>query len=150
MKTYNLSPFVLPVGLDGDVAAGTDGARVTSLAVIDTLDCESVVFVIQLGAVVATGVVTAWVKQSADSGAFGAGTVGDVSVKTNVAGLGDDKCLIIEVRRPTQRYLRLDYQRTVANATFLNIFALKNLNRDVRDTEVAGRLIANSPEPATA
>lgn len=148
---YNISHSVLPVGLDGDIAAGVDGARVTSLAEVDAKDCESVVFVVQLGTVAASGLMTCWVKGSNTSGTYGSGTVGDLgSIVNPTAGEGDNKCLVIEVRRPLHRYLRFDYQRTGGNVTVLSVTVLKNLNRDVLDTEVAKRTVLNQPEAATA
>lgn len=150
MNNYNISHSILPQALDGDLAAGTDGARVTTLAEVDTLDCASVVFVIALGAVAASGLLTAWVKSSNTSGTYGSGTVGDIASIVNVAGEGDNLCLVLEVHKPTERYLRLDYQRTAGNVTVTSITALKVLNRGVESTEVAARSVVNSPGQATS
>lgn len=149
MKPYNLSHSILPVGLDGDVAAGVDGARVTSLAEIDTKDCESIIIIFNLGTVVATGLITVWAKTSDTSGSYGAGTVGDVGSIVNTAGEGDNLPLVLEVHRPTERYMRVDYQRTVANVTIQSVQVIKVLNREVRDSEVAARSVLNSPEQST-
>jgi hypothetical protein len=147
MKGYNLSHSVLVQGLDGDLSAATDGSRVTSLAEVDCKDCESVLFIVQLGTVAASGLFTGWVKGSNTSASYGSGTVGDLGSMVNpTAGEGDDKTMVIEVRRPLHRFLRFDYQRTGGNVTVQSIIAIKNLNRDVRDTEVTKRTILNQPE----
>ncbi|ARU40203.1 hypothetical protein CCB80_03235 [Armatimonadetes bacterium Uphvl-Ar1] len=151
MNGYNLSHSILIQGLDGDLTAGTDGSRVTSLAEVDAKDCESVIFVVQLGTVAASGLFTGFVKGSNVSASYGSGTVGDLgSIVNPTAGEGDDKTIVIEVRRPLQRYLRFDYQRTGGNVTVQSIIAIKVLNRDVRDTEVTKRTILNQPAAATA
>jgi hypothetical protein len=147
MKGYNLSHSVLVQALDGDLSAGTDGSRVTSLPEVDAKDCESVLFCIQLATVTSTGSIRAWVKGSNTSGTYGSGTVGDLGTVVKVDW--SNKVVYIEVRRPLHRFLRLDYQRTIANVVVTNIVAIKNLNREVLATEAFGTVL-NQPEAATA
>lgn len=147
MIGYNLSKSVLVQPLDGDIGAATDGARVTTLPEVDAKDCESVLFVVSLAAVASGGSFRAWVKGSNTSGSYGSGTVGDLGTVVRVDWA--NKVVYIEVRRPLHRYLRLDYQRTVANVTVTNVVAIKNLNRDVLATEAFGAVL-NQPVAATS
>lgn len=145
----NFSVNHLPVGLDGDVAAGTDGARV-DLAEIDCRDCQSVTIIALPTTIAASGVLTLYAKGSDTSASYGAGTIGDLgSVANPVAGEGDNLPLVLEIHNPTQRYIKPQYQRTGGNVTLQSVIVIKRLRRDVRSTEVSARTILNAPEAST-
>lgn len=108
------------VRLAGGVAAGTDGSR-QALAAIDTAGYAGVAIVALIGTVTSTGVFTMRAKNYDDAGTPGSGTVNDIG---SAVGVTSDKLVIMDVIEPTKRYVRADYQRTVANVIVHAIFAV--------------------------
>ena len=144
----NISSFCDCQPLSGAVVAGTDGARVTNLAEVDAKDCQSVVAYFNINTVVATGILTAWAKNYANTGAPGAGTIGDVGSVSTVASAGAGKPLVLEVVRPTLRFLRFDYQRTVANIALYSVVVIKNKVKTLLAADQAARKIINQGTPS--
>ena len=148
MDSKNISSFVDCQALSGAVAAGTDGARVTTLAEVDARDCQSVVAVFNINTVVATGVLTVWAKNYAVTGTPGAGTIGDVGSVATAASAGAGKALVLEVVRPTLPFLRFDYQRTVANIALYSVVVLKNKLKTLLAADQAARKVINQGTPS--
>lgn len=119
---HNLKLHSKLVRLSGQVAAGTDGSRVTSLAEVDTQGYSHAMVVAQLGTVSSGGVFNLWAKLSHTSGSYGAGTVGDV--RNANATDWSNKFVVIDEGNLRRRYLRVDYQRTTANVTIDAIWVL--------------------------
>jgi hypothetical protein len=98
----------------GNTAAGQDGAEVDGDA-IDARGYDRALFILELGAVTATGKVALQIQESANGTDF-----------TDIAGAGfaattatgkDDDTIMIDV--PVSKgYLRYQYQRTTADVEF--------------------------------
>lgn len=108
------------IRLAGGVAAGIDGSRQT-LPEVDTAGYSGVAFVVMVGTVTSTGVITLRAKNSDTSATYGAGTIDDIG---SAVGLTTNKFLILDVLEPRERYVRADYQRTVANVVIEAVFAV--------------------------
>lgn len=98
----------------GNTAAGQDGAEVDGDA-IDARGYDRALFILELGAVTATGKLALQIQESADGTTFtditGAGFAATVAT-----GKSDDTIMIdVPV---TKGYLRYQYQRTTADVEF--------------------------------
>ncbi len=98
----------------GNIAAGQDGTEVDGSA-IDARGYDRALFILELGAVTATGKVALQIQESANGTDF-----------TDIAGAGfaattatdkSDNTIMIDVP-VTKGYLRYQYQRTTANVEF--------------------------------
>jgi hypothetical protein len=111
--------------LSNAVAAGVDGALVTTATEIDMLGFDSVAIVYSLGAIAANGLITTAVKNSATTATYGAGTIDKIGASlANSADTDDDKFIVHQIHRPSRRFLRTEYQRTVGNVAINGIFAI--------------------------
>jgi len=134
--------------LSGAIAAGTDGARVTSLAEVDTKGYSNALVVFQLGTVTSGGVLTAYAKSSNTSGSYGSGTVGDIN--SNSATDWSNKFVVLDCCALRERYLRVDYQRTAANVVVDAIFVMLYGALDAPTTDAtADRAIVSGATPST-
>ena len=115
----NLTPAARTFILSGPITAGTDGSFVTSLTEIDMRGYSAARIIFHVGTVTGSGVITTRVKNSNTSGTYGAGTIDRVG--TDVVGGTSDRLLIHDIRKPKRRFLRVDYQRTVANVVVNSI-----------------------------
>lgn len=135
----------------GYTAAGVDGAFVDGTEV-DTLGYDSVVFITSLGAIAANGVFTARLKQSGTTATYGAGTIDRIGADlANSADTDDNKFIISEVFKPTERYMNHQYQRTVGNVTINNVIAILFNSHDNPPAlaAVEASQFLNSPTPST-
>lgn len=98
----------------GNTAAGQDGAEVDGDA-IDARGYDRALFILELGAVTATGKVALQIQESADGTTFdditGAGFAATTATDKS------DNTIMIDVP-VTKGYLRYQYQRTTANVEF--------------------------------
>jgi hypothetical protein len=151
MQVRQLFAFSEPQVLSLAVAAGVDGAIVTTPTEIDTLGYDSVAIVYSLGAIAASGVITTSVRNSATSGSYGSGTVDRVgNALANNADTDDNRFIIHEIHRPSRRFLRTEYQRTGGNVAINGIFAIL-FNRDDNPaplSQVEAIQFLNSPTPS--
>jgi hypothetical protein len=115
----NISSQISTSRLSAPVAAGVDGARVNLPEIDAQAFPKGFRVVITLGAVLAGGVVTVRAKGSGTSATYGAGTIGDLG--TLVATNPNNGVLIYEIHKPLHRFIRLDYQRTVANSVIESV-----------------------------
>ena len=98
----------------GNTAAGQDGAEVNGDA-IDARGFDRALFILERGAVTATGKVAFNIQESADGLTF-TDIAGAGFAATTATGKGDDSILIdVPVNLG---YLRYQYQRTVADVEF--------------------------------
>lgn len=138
------------VRLSPAIAAGTDGSR-TNLGEIDTQGFQCVAFVAQLGTVTGSGVLTLRAKASNTSGTYGSGTVDDIAA-TPATAATSNTFVVLDVFEPNRRFVRADYQRTVANVAVDAIFAVLYNASDVPVAPVAGTIrtsVANPTPSAT-
>jgi hypothetical protein len=141
-------------GTNYTLAAGTDGAVVTTGTEIDMAGYNSVMVIVCLGTIAASGVFTGTLKNSDTSGTYGSGTVDRIATLANDADTDDNKLLIVEVYRPQRRYLRLNYQRTGGNVTVLSMLVVRfnSGNEPVSQGTSAGGVeslqVLNNPTPS--
>lgn len=99
----------------------------TSELVTDILDMsgyDSVAFVADLGDITDTSVLTLQVKDNSANSTSGASSISGASATyTAAASDADNKLLVVEVYRPSQRYVFASLTRTTANAVVGGIVA---------------------------
>lgn len=126
-----------------DVANETPaGQTAINGAGVDCHDCEGVLFLVPIDAVVTNGVVTATAEQSDDNGSsddFDA-LAGAQAVATDTA----EGFVALDVRRPRKRYVRCAVARTVADSTIGRITAVKYGLRKTPRTQAVGAVIASA------
>lgn len=142
-------------GTNYTLAAGTDGALVTTGTEIDMLGYNSLMVIVCVGTIASSGVITISVKNSETSAAYGAGTIDRIgAAMLNNADTDDNKLLITEVFKPQRRYCRVEYQRTGGNVTVLAMLVVRfNAgNEPVAQGASAGGVeflqVLNNPTPS--
>lgn len=121
MILRNLTPASKTFILSGPVAAGVDGAFV-DLTEVDMQGFSGIRYLIHVGTIAASGVITTRVKGSNTSGSYGAGTIDRYGTDlANNADTDDDKLIIHEITEARERYSRLSYQRTAGNVTINSV-----------------------------
>lgn len=159
-----LAPNIDVLVLSTGVAAGTDGAFVTSLTEIDMRGYDHLAVVFVLGTVTASGVLTVRVKNTETAASYGAGTIDRIAqVMNSAAGAGSNKAVVLDVRQPTmgptgtpRRFCRVEYQRTAANVVIAAVLAIR-YNGDRLPVNLPGSVVndvdalatANCPVPLT-
>lgn len=131
-------------------AAGTTDT-ITSDAV-DAAGCEGVCFVVTLGTVTTTGTATCKLQQSSDNDADGYSDI-EGSSKAGSGDAASTKQIIIEIKNPQKRYLKLLIARATANVVVDSITALKFGNKVLPitdDASVDGTLLVVAPAEGTA
>lgn len=149
MNAQQLSTAVKITQVKTAVAAGTTD---TQSDAVDMADYEGVVFIVSMGAISATAVTSANVQQS--STAALAGSEADLlGSKITIAATDDDKCLLIDVYRPTKRYVNAIVLRATANSVINSIVAIQYgaaMAPPTNDAStVIGRLTLISPAEGT-
>jgi len=105
--------------LDNSAAAFTT----INSGVIDMQGFDGVAFVTAAGTIAATG--TAVVKVQQDS-VVGMGTAADLlGSGQSFIDTDDNKSVLVDVKRPSKRYLRLVIARATANSDWTAIFAIQ-------------------------
>ncbi len=107
----------------GAVAAQTE----VDSDILDMLGFDGVLFVAILGTVTASSVLTLVAQQyTAATGGSMVTITGATATHTDAgAGADSSKCLIVDVFRPQQRYVRAAFTRTAANAVLQGILAIQ-------------------------
>ena len=131
------------------VAAGTSNQSTTA---VDTAGYQGCRFIAAFGTLTATAVTSVKVTQADDSG---------ISVNAeDLAGSGisltpstdDNKVVIVDVYRPSRRYLQLTILRGTANAVIDGVVAELyegRLSPIAKDTTVKGQVLLASPAAGT-
>lgn len=118
-KNVVIAEVLAPVG----AASNTD----SNSSIVDTQDCEGVVFIVPITDSVDTGVATLTAQQNtANSDTGMAGLSGAVATATSAAN--DDlngQLLIVDVYRPRERYVQGTLTSATANIAFGNMIAIK-------------------------
>lgn len=95
--------------------AGAAGTTAIEGTVIDTQGFTGALFIVTLGAIVTGAATSLKVQQGTD------GTVSDAAdlagTSQTIADDADGKVLYVDVKKPTERYLRLYVSRATQNAT---------------------------------
>jgi len=118
----NLSKDVKVTRVENAVAAGLADENGAS---VDMQNFESVMFVAMLGALTANQVTTLKAQQSSDDGSSDAFADIEGSQGAAMADDDDDQCLILDVVRPRERYVRPVLERATANAVIDGIIAIQ-------------------------
>ena len=119
----NLSKDVTIDRVMNGVAAGTSDQNSSS---VDMQNHESVTFIALLGTLSASQVTQMKAQQSSDDGSSDAftdllGTQTTVMVDTD-----DNKCIVLEIVRPRERYVRVVLERGTGNAVIDGIIAIRS------------------------
>lgn len=145
---YNLLPNVEFVVVEAAAAAAQTELTTD---VIDTADCDGVVFVAHLGDV-SDGSVLGLVADDSETGVGAWDDLEGPLAYTAGATNADNKLLILDVHKPERRYVRARLTRTTANAVVNGITAIKYGLRDVPKTQgstvLASGLLANPARAA--
>ena len=125
----------------------TDGAAAATAitgTTIDTQGFQGVLFVVQIGAIVANAVTSIKVQHDNDSAM---GTVADVAgTSQTIADNDDEKVLYIDLAKITKRYVRLYVSRATQNATVTATALLYNAGSapTTQGTGVIGETFASA------
>lgn len=124
----NLSKNIVTRRLPPDGTAATTftlsaGTTDVNSGSVDTLGYRVCRFIVLLGTLSANAIFEASVEQSSDDGSTDTFT-GVTGTKVAVsADTDDDKLLIVEVRDPQERYLRLAFNRGTGNSVIDGVLA---------------------------
>lgn len=144
LKNNVVAEVMAPVAAASDTDSNSD--------IIDTKDCEGVVFIVPITDSVATGVATLTVEQNtANSDSGMAALSGATATKT--CTVNDDingTLLAVEVHKPRERYVQGVVTSGTANIAFGNMVAIKYGQRKLPvtadDTMSASTVVASPAE----
>ena len=103
-----------------DVAATIASANTNGTA-MDMQGWDGCLYVFNLGAMVATATFDARIVQSANANMSGATNVTNAALTQVLAATGNTNSYMIDVWRPTSRYIRSATQPATANTTFSSV-----------------------------
>ena len=103
-----------------DVLASTASANVNGVA-MDMSGWDGILYVFNLGAMTATATFDARIVQSANSNMSGATNITNAALTQVLAATGNTNTYMIDVWRPTSRYVRSATQPATANVTFSSV-----------------------------
>ena len=135
------------VRVENAVAAGV--STITPSAGVDTDDAEGVMFIIEFGAITAGAVTSVKIQQSADDSSYADLEGSSVSIDDDE----DEQVIVIDIRRPTDRYVLPIISRATQNAVLEGITAIKYRLRKSPATQgatVADTLALAGPDEGTA
>jgi len=143
----NLSKNAKTVVISNAVAAGT--SDLATLNSVDMQNYESVMFVIQFGAIVAGAATSVKTQQSADDSSFA-----DLEgTSQTVLDTDDNKAFVIDIVKPLDRYVRPVVLRATQNSTIESITAVLYGARKMpitNDATIGGSETHVSPDEGTA
>mgnify|MGYP007100110777 CR=1 FL=1 len=93
--------------------------------ILDMQGYDNVLFIVALGDITATCVLTATAYDNSANSTSGAATTGVSTTFTAGASDADNLLMIVDVRRPQDRYCYLNLTRTTANAVVDGIIAIQ-------------------------
>ena len=118
----NLSKDVKVTRVENAVAAGSADENGAS---VDMQNYEGVMFIAMLGTLSASQVTTMKAQQSSDDGSADAFTDITGSQTDAMADDDDNQCIILDVVKPRERYIRPVLERATANAVIDGIIAIQ-------------------------
>lgn len=107
------------------LVATADGTGTQSSDILDMQGYEGVLFIWKLDDVDDTAVLTLQAQQDELNAAGGMATLTGTATFTAGATDADDDCLVLDVYRPTKRYVRAQGVIATANATTAAIIAIQ-------------------------
>ena len=114
--------------------AGVAGTSAITSTVIDSANADGVLFVVRMGAI--TGAVTSVKAQHSDVFASGYEDIADTNQV--IADTADDSHVVLDLRRPDKRYVRIVVSRATQNAVVASATALVYGARSQPVTQPAG------------
>lgn len=136
---------------DGSTYAVVAGTSDLSSDIVDTADCEGVIFVTGFGAITTSAVTSVKVQQNDANSTSGMADLEGSSIA--VADTNDDKIVVHDIYRPRERYLRTVVDRGTANAVVDFQLVIKygvKLQPITDDATVISREVHASPAEGTA
>ncbi|MGH8596256.1 MAG: hypothetical protein ACREXT_06330 [Gammaproteobacteria bacterium] len=94
-------------------------------SIVDMQGYDGVLFLAALGDVTLNSVLTLTAQQNVINSATGMAAIGNTVARTAGATDSDNGLLVLDVRKPRERYVRVSLTRTAANAVVDGIFALQ-------------------------
>lgn len=146
----NLNPNIKITRVSNAVAAGSTDSNGSS---VDMQGFEGVLFVALFGTLTASAVTGLKAQQSSDDGSSDA--FADLAgTAQSIADSKDDDCLVLDVCRPRERYVRPVVTRATANAVIDGVLAIQYGPRAKPTTHdaasIAGSELHVSPAEGTA
>lgn len=120
MNAHGISNGVKTTRVMNAVAAGTTDQNSSS---VDMQNFEGVEFTALLGALTATQVTQMKLQQSSDDGSSDGWSDIEGSQSTAMADDDDNQCIVVDIYKPTKRYVRAVLERGTANAVIDGIVA---------------------------
>lgn len=115
--------------------AGVAGTSAITSTVIDSANADGVLFVVRMGAIT-TGAVTSVKAQHSEVFASGYEDIADTNQV--IADTADDSHVVLDLRRPDKRYVRIVVSRATQNAVVASATALVYGARSQPVTQPAG------------
>lgn len=146
IKNQIIAEVMAPVAAASNTDSNSD--------IIDTANCDGVVFIVPITDSVATGVATLKVEQNTANSDSGMAAISGALV-TGTCTTSDDlnnQLLVVEVHKPRERYVQGVVTSATANIAFGNMIAVKYGERKMPITEdstvIDSALAASAPESA--
>lgn len=150
MNIQQLSPAMKVTQVKTTQAAGTTNIQSDA---VDMSGFEGVVFVVSMGAITSGAATSANLQQSSTA-ALGATEADLEGSAITIADDDDNQCLVLDVYRPTKRYVNAIVLRATQNSVINSIVAFQygaELTPTTNDAStVIGRLTLISPDEGTA
>jgi hypothetical protein len=130
---FNLLKDCLIVKASNGAAAGTsevDSSIIDLGSVGGVGGFDAITWIVDLGTVTSTCVLTAQAQQNSLNQTSGMANVGTAATITDAGGATSNKLLVTEVIVPSKRYHRLALTRTTANAVVNTIIAILHRSKD--------------------
>lgn len=135
------------------VAAGTSSQTGSAVDMAQDGGYDGVLFVAMFGALTATQVTSLKAQQSADDGSADSYADLDGAETAALEDTDGNKCLVLDVFRPAERYVKPTIVRGTANAVIDGMLAILYRGRQrpsLQDTTVAQALAVVTPDEESA
>lgn len=107
------------------LAAQADGTGTQSGDILDMSGFEGVLFIAKFDDVDTTAVITLQAQQNTINSATGMATITETATFTAGASDADDDLLVLDIHKPTKRYIRPQVVIATANATTACVIAIQ-------------------------
>lgn len=126
--------------------AGAAGTSAINGSVIDTANAEGIMFLVRMGAIVSGAVTSLKVQQGDASNLSDAADIAGTS--QTIGDTDDEEIFVVDIKKPTKRYVRLVVSRATQNATVASAEALVYGQRYNPVTQPAGTNVESFGSPA--
>lgn len=101
------------------------GQTVVNSSIVDVGDCEGVIFICKLGTVTDTAAITLKAQCDDVDAADNMADISGASAAVASASSDSNKLILLDIIRPTERYVRAVVTRATANSAIESIIAIK-------------------------